>query len=398
MSSPVPSPFPPRVGPLAGCRIIEIASLGPGPFAAMMLSDMGATVLRIERAEAADFGVARDPRYEVNKRGRPFVRLDLKSAQAVGHVQALLHKADALIEGFRPGVMERLGLGPEVCLALNPRLVYGRMTGWGQRGPLAQTAGHDINYLALSGTLSLFGDADGDPALPCNLLGDFGGGGMYLAFGIACALMHARASGVGQVVDASILDGVASLTRYVHGLRAGGYWTDRRASNLVDGGAPFYAVYRTADDRHVAVGAIERRFYQALLTTLGLADVEPEQQHDKPRWPALRQRIAGVFMSRSLAAWCQAFEGVDACFSPVLTLDEAPAHAHAAARGTFASIDGIVQGAMAPRFSLSAVTSAQPRVDGELQADEALRAWTAEPVAGASAGPVAQEPEAKRSS
>jgi len=364
-----------RRGPLSGIRILEIAGLGPGPFAAMMLSDMGADVLRIDRKEVADFGIQRDPRAEVTKRGRASVMADLKSPEGISIVRQLIARADGLLEGFRPGVMERLGLGPEDCLKLNPKLVYGRMTGYGQTGPLAQAAGHDINYLALSGTLSLIGERDRPPVFPGNLLGDYGGGGMYLAFGMVCALLEARTSGKGQVVDAAIVDGAASLAAYVHGLRAGGYWSSERADNMVDGGAPYYNVYATADNRYVAVGAIEKKFYAALMTTLGLTDEPMDKQHDKTRWPGLKKRIAEVFATKTRDEWCESFEGVDACFSPVLEAGEAPLHAHLKARDIFIEIDGVVQPAPAPRFSrTSGVTPGRPMAPGQ-GAEEALAAW-----------------------
>lgn len=368
MSSP-----PDLGGPLCGYRILEIASLGPGPFAAMMLSDMGAEVLRIERTSPADFGVQRNPRYEITRRGRRSLGIDLKTKEGLAAVKRLVAQADGLIEGFRPGVMERLGLGPDVCMAINERLVYGRMTGWGQQGPLAHAAGHDINYLAVSGTLSLIGEEGRPPVVPGNLLGDYGGGGMYMAFGMVCALLAAKTSGIGQVIDAAIVDGVASLTAYVHGLRAGGYWSDRRCDNLVDGGAPFYGVYDTADGRYVAVGAIEQRFYRALLDVLGLRDVPTETQHDKSTWPALRLRIAAVFRTRSRDEWCEIFAGVDACFSPVLTADEAPKHPQLAARKTFVEVGGIVQPAPAPRFSrtIPAIGGSSPAADRDRDATPA---------------------------
>ncbi|MES2187361.1 MAG: CaiB/BaiF CoA-transferase family protein [Pseudomonadota bacterium] len=372
---------PSHAGPLAGLRILEIAGLGPGPFAAMMLADMGADVLRVDRSEAADFGIQRDPRFEVTRRGRRSVTADLKSPQGVELVRRLIARADGLIEGFRPGVMERLGLGPDDGLAINPRLVYGRMTGWGQQGPMAQAAGHDVNYLALSGSLSLIGEAGRPPVFPGNMLGDYGGGGMYLAFGMVCALLEARSSGAGQVVDAAIVDGAASLAAYVHGLKAGGYWTAERSDNMVDGGAPYYQVYATSDGRYVAVGAIEKKFYAALLTTLGLDDVPQKLQHDKSTWPALKERMATVFASQTRDEWVQRFDGVDACFAPVLDADEAPLDAHLAARGTFVTIDGVVQPAPAPRFSRTACPTPRPPRAAGFGAEEALRDWGVEPPA-----------------
>jgi len=362
-------------GPLAGLRILEIASLGPGPFAAMMLADMGADVVRVDRAQAADFGIARDPRFEFTRRGRDSVMIDLKCPEGVALVRRLVQKADGMIEGFRPGVMERLGLGPDDCLALNPRMIYGRMTGWGQTGPMAQVAGHDINYLALSGTLALIGEAGRPPVFPGNLLGDYGGGGMYLAFGIVCALLEAKTSGKGQVIDAAILDGVASLTTYIHGLMAGGYWKAGRASNMVDGGAPYYNIYATADDKYVAVGAIEARFYAALLQTLGLADVPIKAQHDRAAWPALKARIARIFVTDTRDNWCRRFKDVDACFSPVLEPTEAVDDPHLKARATFIPAAGAFQPAPAPRFSRTpAQTPGAPRGAGD-GATEALARW-----------------------
>lgn len=343
-------------GPLSGYSIIEIGSLGPGPFAAMMLADMGAHVIRIERRAGADFGVRRDPKYELTRRGRHTLQLDLKAEDDVKTALELIRQADGLIEGFRPGVMERLGLGPEVCLEANPHLVYGRMTGWGQYGPLAQKAGHDINYLALSGSLSLIGTQDGPPIIPCNLVGDYGGGGTYLAFGMVCGLLETKQSGKGQIIDAAIVDGVASLSTYFHGLRAGGYWTDSREDNLVDGGAPFYAVYETSDGKYVAVGAIERRFYERLLATLQLHEVDVTQQHDKSAWPALKQCIASTFRQRTREEWCAVFADVDACFSPVLTMEEAVHHPHMVARRTFIDANDVWQPAPAPRFSRTVPT------------------------------------------
>jgi alpha-methylacyl-CoA racemase len=362
-------------GPLRGLRVLEIAGLGPGPFAAMMLADMGAEILRIDRKESADFGIERDPRFEVTRRGRRSMLADLKNPADVDLVRRLVARADGMIEGFRPGVMERLGLGPDECLEINPKLVYGRMTGWGQKGPMALAAGHDINYLALSGTLSLIGEEGRPPVFPGNLLGDYGGGGMYLAFGMVCALLEARSSGKGQVVDAAIVDGVASLSAYVHGLRAGGYWTARRSDNMVDGGAPYYNVYMTLDGRYVAVGAIEKKFYAALLATLGLADVPIDRQHDKSTWPALKARMATVFSTQTRDQWCAAFDGVDACFSPVLDPAEAPLHPHLLARKTFAEVDGVVQPTPAPRFSRTACHQPRPPAAAGQGADEALAEW-----------------------
>ena len=335
-------------GPLHGMRVIEMAGIGPGPFCAMLLSDMGAEVIRIDRRGAVSDPAHGELRTAVMNRGRRSIALDLKQPAALDVVLALVQGADVLLEGFRPGVMERLGLGPEVCQARNPRLVYGRMTGWGQDGPLAPAAGHDINYIALSGALSTIGTPDG-PVPPLNLVGDFGGGAMMLAFGIACALLEARASGRGQVVDAAMVDGASLLMSMFYGMHAGGRWGER-GGNFLDGGAPYYACYRCADGKWVAVGAIEPQFYALLLKHL---EIQPADwpQHDRARWPQLRQLMAERFARQPREAWCALMEGSDACFAPVLDLDEAPAHPHNRARANFVEVDGVTQPAPAPRFS-----------------------------------------------
>jgi len=338
------------MGPLKGIKVIEMAGLAPGPFAAMMLADMGAEVLCIERpAPAGQPGPV--PAANLIHRNRRSLALDLKNAAAVDALHRLVAGADALIEGFRPGVMERLGLGPEPCLAANPKLVYGRMTGWGQEGPLAHAAGHDANYIALTGALHAIGSKDAPPAIPLNLVGDFGGGGMYLAFGIVCALLEARQSGRGQVVDAAMVDGAASLMTYMYALQAAGRWRADRGENILDGAAPWYHVYETADGKYVSVAAAEPQFYAELLRRLGLADADLPAQHDRAGWPVLQQRFAAVFRGRTRAQWCEQMEGSDACFAPVLSLAEAPAHPHIRARGTFVEVEGVVQPAPAPRFS-----------------------------------------------
>jgi len=344
----------PRTGPLAGLRVIEMAGIGPCPFAAMMLADMGAEVVRIERKPDPD---APNPyptlgtKYDVMARGRRSLALDLKDPRARAVLLGLVDKADALVEGFRPGVMERLGLGPDVCHERNPKLVYGRVTGWGQHGPLAQAAGHDLNYVALSGMLHAMGDADRPPAPPLNLVGDFGGGGMMLAFGVVCAMLEARASGRGQVVDAAMTDGAALLGAMMYGLRAHGSWSAARGANLLDGGAPFYATYACADGRFIAIGAIEPQFYARLLALAGASDPAFERQWDSGDWPALKEKFAALFATRTRDAWCALLEGTDACFAPVLDMDEAPRHPHNAARRTFVDVDGVTQPAPAPRFS-----------------------------------------------
>ena len=356
------------MGPLHGLRVIEIAGIGPAPFAGMLLADMGAEVIRIDRVEPVELGLPgkADIRCNVLDRGRRCVALDLKSEAGCKLALGLIERADALIEGFRPGVMERLGLGPDACLAVNPRLVYGRVTGFGQDGPLSRTAGHDINYIALAGVLASVGrSADEPPAIPLNLIGDFGGGGMFLAFGVLAALLSARTTGHGQVVDAGMIDGSAYLMGMMQGLQAAGQWSDRRAGNLLDGGAPWYDVYETADGGFMAVGAIEGRFYGELLAKLKLDGERLPGQHDRSGWPALRQRFAAVFKSQTRAHWELQFAGSDACVTPVLTLGEAPRHPHNIARGTYLDRDGVSQPAPAPRFSRTVpVAGSPPRAPG----------------------------------
>ncbi|WP_213956899.1 CaiB/BaiF CoA-transferase family protein [Variovorax sp. dw_954] len=339
------------MGPLKGIRIIEMAGLAPGPFAAMMLADMGAQILRIERpGQLAPPG---HPNIELLNRSRDVVALDLKSAAGIATLQRLLVKADAFIEGFRPGVMERLGLGPDICLAANPRLVYGRMTGWGQNGPLASAAGHDLNYIALTGALHSIGRKGEPPSVPLNLVGDFGGGGMYLAFGIVCALLEARQSGQGQVVDAAMVDGAASLMTYMFASHASGAWSDTRGENVLDGEtAPWYGVYETSDGGYVTIASAEPQFYAELLRLTGLAgQADLPDQLDRASWPAFRARLAEVFRGRTRAEWCDIMEGSNVCFAPVLNLAESIAHPHNRARGTFVEVDGVAQPAPAPRFS-----------------------------------------------
>ncbi|MGK5632279.1 CaiB/BaiF CoA transferase family protein, partial [Streptomyces sp. URMC 123] len=311
-----------HIGPLAGVRVIELAGIGPGPFAAMLLGDLGADVVRVDRPGGGELAVA--PEADVINRNKRSVLLDLKSAEGRRAALDLVARADVLIEGYRPGVAERLGVGPAECHARNPRLVYGRMTGWGQEGPLAERAGHDIGYIAVTGALGLSGPADGPPAFPANLLGDYAGGSLYLVVGVLAALHHARSTGAGQVVDAAIVDGTAHLTTMIHGMLAAGGWRDRRAANLLDGGCPFYGTYETSDGGHMAVGALERRFYDAFLDRLGIADRAPARE-DPERWDELRTLIADRFASRTRAEWTAVFEDSDACVAPVLSLREAPA-------------------------------------------------------------------------
>ena len=336
------------MGPLAGLKVLEFAGLGPAPFCAMMLADMGAEVLRIDRPGS---DAAPDYRYHTMNRGRRSIILDLKQGEAREAALALADKADVLIEGFRPGVMESLGLAPDTCLQRNERLVYGRMTGWGQDGPLARAAGHDINYIALSGALWTIGREGQAPVPPLNLVGDFGGGAMYLAFGIMCALHEAKASGKGQVVDAAMVDGASSLITMLHGLLAGGLWENARGSNVIDTGAPWYDVYETADGEHVAVGAVEPKFFAELLQRLGLDDASLPKQYDRSGWPQLRQLFTERFRSATRAEWSARLEGTDVCFAPVLAPLEAADHPHMQARQSFVEVDGIRQPAPAPRFS-----------------------------------------------
>jgi alpha-methylacyl-CoA racemase len=338
-------------GPLTGVRVLELAGIGPGPFCGMLLADMGADVLRVDRLEAADLGLPIAPRFDVIGRGRRSIGLDLKQPAAVKIALTLAEKADVLIEGFRPGVAERLGLGPDACAARNPRLIYARVTGFGQEGPLAQAAGHDIDYIALTGALHAIGRAGERPVPPLNLVGDYGGGALYLAFGIACALTERARSGRGQVIDAAMSDGAASLMAIFYGRLAAGAWRDARGANAIDGGAPWYDVYEAADGKYVAVGAIEARFYAALIEGLGLDPAALPERSDRARWPELRERIAAAFRVKTRDDWCAAFAGRDACVAPVLSLAEAPLHAHNRARQTFLERDGLAQPAPAPRFS-----------------------------------------------
>ncbi|WP_225095206.1 CaiB/BaiF CoA-transferase family protein [Streptomyces sp. CoH27] len=338
----------PGQGPLSGVRVVELAGIGPGPFAAMLLADLGADVVRVDRPGGP--GLAIDPAYDVTNRNKRSVVVDLKTPDGPARVLDLAERADILIEGYRPGVAERLGVGPGECHARNPRLVYGRMTGWGQDGPLAQRAGHDVAYIALTGTLGMIGRPDEPPAVPANLLGDYAGGSLYLVVGVLAALHHARATGTGQVVDAAIVDGTAHLSAMIHGMLAAGGWQDRRAANLLDGGCPYYGTYETADGQYMAVGALEGRFYEEFLLLLGLEDLTGARK-DWTRWGELRERIAARFKARTRDEWAAVFEGTDACVAPVLSLREAPHHPHLAARGTFTDHGGITQPAPAPRFS-----------------------------------------------
>lgn len=347
-------------GPLASLRVIEIAGIGPAPMACMLLADLGAEVVRIERVEPESF--FREPRFDLLARGRRSIAVDLKQERGVDTVLRLVERADVFVEGFRPGVTERLGIGPEPCHARNPRLVYGRMTGWGQTGPLARAAGHDINYLALTGALHAVGRAGQAPVPPMNLLADFGGGAMYLVVGILAALFERGVSGRGQVVDAAMVDGAAHLTTFIRGMFAAGLWVDRRGENLLDSGAPFYDVYETADGKYVSVGALEARFWEVLADKLGLSEEERRAHAHRRDWPMLRGRLTQIFRKKTRDDWCALLEGTDACFAPVLSFAEAPEHEHNRARAGFVAVDGIQQPAAAPRFdrTQSAATSGVP--------------------------------------
>ncbi|MFD5426038.1 CaiB/BaiF CoA transferase family protein [Streptomyces sp. NPDC127084] len=363
----------PRSGPLAGVRVVELAGIGPGPFAAMLLADLGADVVRVDRPGGA--GLSIDPAYDLTNRNKRSVLIDLKSDGGAERVLDLVERADVLIEGYRPGVAERLGVGPEECHARNPKLVYGRMTGWGQDGPLAQHAGHDISYIAITGALGMIGKPDEPPAVPANLVGDYAGGSLYLVIGVLAALQHAGTpGGSGQVVDAAIVDGTAHLTTMIHGMIAAGGWQDRRGSNLLDGGCPFYGNYQTADDQYMAVGALEQQFYDQFIELLGLTGQVPARK-DFDSWGELRAAVAARFRTRTREEWTAVFEGSDACVAPVLSLREAPGHPHLSARGTFTEHGGITQPAPAPRFSATPGEvrrrPAQPGADAE----EVARDW-----------------------
>jgi len=363
------------VGPLAGVRVLEFEAIGPGPFAGMLLADMGADVLVIDRPATPDLGLKRERWMDVMMRGKRSVTLDLKSVSAAEVVFSLAEKSDALIEGFRPGVMERLGLGPQAVLARSPKLVYGRMTGWGQDGPLAARAGHDINYIALAGVLNAFGRKGEAPVMPLNLIGDFGGGGMLLGFGIACGLVEARASGKGQVVDAAMTEGASLLAAMFAGFLHAKRWTEERGVNILDSGAPWYDVYETKDGKYVSIGAIEAKFYADLLRRLGLEDENLPGQNERKGWPLLRERFSAIFKTRTRDEWCTVFEGSDACFAPVLSFSESRRHAHNVARKGYVSVAGVEQPAPAPRFSRTPpeVRRAPPeRGEGGAQA---LRDW-----------------------
>ena len=356
-------------GPLSGLKIVEFAGIGPGPFCGMLLSDLGADVVRVDRK-----GPGRASPADVTSRGRRSVAFDLKSPDAIEAVLKLLESADGLIEGFRPGVMERLGLGPDVVLKRNPRLVFGRMTGWGQFGPYAKAAGHDMNYIAITGALHAIGTTD-KPVPPLNLVGDFGGGALYLAFGLMAGIIHARETGQGQVIDCAMSDGAASLMAMFYGFKGAGIWKDERRSNLLDGGAHFYDTYQCSDGKWISIGSIEPQFYALLLEKTGISDPQFANQMSRDEWPELKAKLAAVLARKTQAEWCAIMDATDICFAPVLTLDEAPNHPHNAARETFVTVEGVVQPAPAPRFSATpgVIQGPPPRIGAHN--DEALGQW-----------------------
>ena len=364
-------------GPLSGFRVVELAGIGPGPFAAMLLADMGAEVIRVERAAAVRGPAPDTPHPDILRRGRRNIAIDLKHPDGVATLLDLVERADALIEGFRPGVMERLGVGPDVCLERNPRLVFGRMTGWGQDGPYAPAAGHDINYIALAGALAHFGRAGQPPTPPMNMVGDFGGGGMFLAFGVVCALLEASRSGEGQVVDTAMVDGTATLMSMFWTMsQTGLHDASRRGVNLLDTGAHFYDVYECADGEYVSIGSIEPQFYAELMRLTGLVD-DPDfaQQMDRSQWPALKKRLAEIFRTKTRDEWCEIMERTDVCFAPVLRMDEAAEHPHNVARGTFVEVGGTTQPAPAPRFSRTQATIDRPPAHDGQHTREVLGDW-----------------------
>jgi len=366
------------MGPLKGVKIVELAGIGPGPMCAMLLADLGATVLRIDRKEPSGLGIKRPLRFDLLLRNRKVIALDLKDPQAIELVLDLVANADGLIEGFRPGVTERLGLGPDACLARNPKLAYGRITGWGQDGPLSQFAGHDLNYIAITGVLNAIGRQGQLPSIPLNLIGDYAGGSLYLAMGMLAAIMHARAGGEGQVVDAAIVDGTASLATTFYGMHAAGMWRAERGTNITDSGSHFYDVYACADGQAITVGPIEHKFYRQLLTLLEIDESTLGPQLDRDNWPAARELFRLKFKTRTRHAWTALLEKTDVCFAPVLSWAEAPAHPHLKARGTFVEVDGVVQPAPAPRFSRTPpATPVPPAPASHETAAEALAGWLA---------------------
>jgi len=370
-------------GPLLGYKVIELAGIGPNPMCAMMLADMGAEVIRIDRLADAGLGIKVDPKFSVLNRGRRSIAVDLKSPAGVALVLDLVAKADVLIEGFRPGVTERLGLGPDDCMQRNPKLVYGRVTGWGQHGTLAKAAGHDINYISLIGAAYAIGRGDQPPSPPLNLVGDFGGGGMLLALGVVAALLEAQKSGQGQVVDAAMTDGAAILMAALYGLHGSGYWTDERQGNILDGGAHFYNAYETKDGKFISIASIESKFYQEFLERTGYEDAGHTAHKDRQQWAPNRDKMAALFKTKTRDEWCDVLEGTDVCFAPILSLSEAPEHPHNKSRGTFVDAHGVTQPAPAPRFSRTpSQIQKPPSADGaDTAAVLADWGWTAEAIA-----------------
>lgn len=363
------------MGPLDGIRVLELAGIGPGPFCCMLLADMGADVLRIDRPGDSDLGVGVPPRLDLLNRNKRSAVFDIKSEAGVRAILRLVSKADILIEGFRPGVTERLGLGPSDCWQVNPRLIYGRITGWGQDGPLSQAAGHDLNYISLVGALHSIGRKGGPPVIPLNLVGDFGGGSLYLAMGVLAALLEARSSGKGQVVDATIIDGVANLMTMFLSWKQMNAWTNERGSNLIDSGAPFYDVYETKDGRFISIAAVEKRFYKDLLELTGLKKEKLPDQYDRKGWNDLRKKFAETFRTKTREEWCTILEGSDACFAPVLDIDESTKHPHVIDRKIFIEIDGVINPAPAPRFGRTKCTFRRlPPVPGQ-DSIEAMQDW-----------------------
>ena len=363
-------------GPLSGYRLIEIAGIGPTQLTGMLLADMGAEIVRVVRLSPADLGVPMPERYKLMNRSRRSIAIDLKKPQGRDLILDMCTRADALFEGFRPGVMERLGLGPDECVQRNERLVYGRMTGWGQDGPLANTAGHDPNYIGIAGVLGCIGKKDEAPAYPLNLIGDFGGGALYLAMGLLAALLEAAKSGKGQIVDAAMVDGAASMMTTFYGLLAAGIWKEQRSSNILDGGAHFVNTYQTKDKQYIVIGAIEDRFYQKLLDKLEITDADLRtQQHNRDRWPEFTDRLQEIFLTKTRDEWGEIFTGTDACFAPVLNLTEAARHPHAQARNSYVDVDGISQPAPAPRFSRTPSGIQSPPAEPGQHTEEVLRDW-----------------------
>jgi alpha-methylacyl-CoA racemase len=361
------------MGPLTGVKIVEFAGIGPGPLAAMLLADMGATVLRIDRVSASGLGIPIPQKHDFTRRSRPTIGLDLKQSDSIALALKLIRNADALIEGFRPGVMERLGLGPDVCLKANPRLVFGRITGWGQEGPLAHAAGHDLNYIALTGALHAIGRRDQKPTPPLNLVGDYGGGAMYIVTGVLAAIISARSTGQGQVVDAAMVDGALSLMTPIYAMKEAGRLTAPRGQNQLDSGAYFYEVYECSDGGFISIASIEAKFHAELLQRLEIDPASLPGQHDRPHWPEMKERMAAVFRTRTRDEWCARLEGTDVCFAPVLSMDEAADHPHNRSRQAFIEVDGVRQPAPAPRFGTTQLGS--PTAPSDIDVDAALTEW-----------------------